>query len=615
MKTRARNLIWAVLLLAGLTAVKPATTPGPLQALGAGTLAAQTVRQTEVAQFLEARRAINAEEFARAAELFKKIRTEAITASPRFEADSYYWEAFARYRLGELPEARLLLETLMIGFDEAQPGDGMHRETGRLYHDARTLEFEIRGQLASTGDAGDAEALLREAEATLDASSGMPGFRVMPMEVAGNIVSLPVAIADLRGHADTAVSEAHAQADTVAAEAHAQADALTAEAHGRADSEQAPPDSLGQTSVEPVAPVYGRNLAAYQQQLADYQRQADQVLRYEWQLAEYQEAARAAAQEQAACPDASVQLAALEALMRFEINRVQELDKVLRRMDECSRKLHERAVYLVGREETRQAEQVLLELIRTYPSDDIRRDAIDELWRFNSWNVFQMLRQLVGRSNDPDTQERAILALRRSSYAPGNDSAAIRTVLISAAARESNGTEVREEAIDALARRAEVAGEHLIQLYASLDSDDLKVSLQNALERKVRINGDEESAAWAYALAFGREESSEVRAEAFGAWAAAPSVTVAYLADLYGELSEPFLKRQTIYAIYQRAGSSPDASAALMDIIASEPDPVVRERGIYWLGRTGSEEAVEFLLEVLGTTPPDTASNRPGGPV
>jgi HEAT repeat protein len=134
-----------------------------------------------------------------------------------------------------------------------------------------------------------------------------------------------------------------------------------------------------------------------------------------------------------------------------------------------------------------------------------------------------------------------------------------------------------------------------------------------------------QTAEWARLVAYDTEVASDVRGAAFSAWAAHPTLTVGYLADLYGELSEAFLKRQAIYAIYQRAGSDSTAPRVLMELIRDEPDQEVRERGIYWLGRTESEEAVDFLLELLrppavdsvvaDSLPPsaiDTLPRRPG---
>src|SRR5512147_2424120 len=57
-----------------------------------------------------ARAALNASNYRNAAELFRRIRDE--QPKSRYVADSYYWEAFARYRSGgsdDLREARRLL--------------------------------------------------------------------------------------------------------------------------------------------------------------------------------------------------------------------------------------------------------------------------------------------------------------------------------------------------------------------------------------------------------------------------------------------------------------------------------------------------------------------------
>ncbi|MXX79140.1 MAG: HEAT repeat domain-containing protein, partial [Gemmatimonadales bacterium] len=547
MNNRVRHLTWTGLLLAGLTIVDAAPARDALPVLGAGALAGQTVRQEEVARFLEARRAINAEEFERAVALFQAVRTESPIVTPRFEPDSYYWEAFARYRLGDLAEARLLLEILMVGFPEARPpearqGSRPAREAGRLYHDARALGFEIRSQLASQGDADDAERLLREAEETLDISATTPGFRVMPMEVAGRTVTLPVRVADLTTLPDSVA-----------------ADSL-ADAQGEPDP-QDPQDA--DDYLQRLAESSER-LTDFERQVADYQRLASDVdlLRVDWQRAEYQEALRAASQERGTCDDVSVQLAALEAVMRYEINRMQVLRGVLARDDECSVRLHEEAVGLIAREGTGDAEDVLLGIIETHSERSVRRHALQEMWRFKSWDAYQVLKQTLEDSDDYALQSDAIEALRRSAYEGTTTGAAwmqygLRNgavnALVDAALDDSKSESIRSAAIRAVGRRDDVQAAAFIPLYERLDSDVLKGSVFWAVQRKVREEEDMETAAWARSVAFDAEESEDVREEAFTAWAGHPTVTVAYLADLYEEISEPFLKMQAIYAIFERA--------------------------------------------------------------
>lgn len=607
MNHRKTNLMTVGLALIALAAVDAAPPAELLPFLGAEALSAQdstTVlppqnSRQEARLFLEARRAMNAEDFERAATLFAAVRDSRAGIYARYVPDAYYWEAFTRYRQGDLEDARVLLEMVMVGHEEAQ----MH---GRLYADVRNLRLEIQSRLASGGDPGQAEELLRTAEATLEAE---PDFRVM--------LAAPVITP-----AEITVETSEGGAYSLLADSLAVALQPVADAAGRPSA----------ASPEALLADYARQAEEVAEVLADYERQVEeaaanvaayerQAANYDWQRAEYQERLRAAGQEQQACEDVSVRLAALQAVMRYEVNRVQVLREVLARDDECSLRLQEEAAGLVGREGTDEALRVLLNLTQSppigHPRESVRRHALQELWRFDSPNAFAVLRRTLANSDDRRLQRDAIDGLRRMQYTKNsigldNGPTQIEDALINAALKASNEQRVRSAAIYALSRREEVEAGVFIPIYEELDSDDLKEDLLGAVGRKVPEKEDMETAAWARSIAFDVTESADVRNAAFDAWAAHPTVTVAYLADMYKELSEPFLKRQAIFAIYQRAGADPSAPTVLMELIRNEPDPEVRERGIYWLGNTESEAAVEFLLEILGTAPPDTVSHRPG---
>ncbi|WP_419950439.1 HEAT repeat domain-containing protein [Candidatus Palauibacter sp.] len=639
MNSPKRKLMAIGLALLGVTAVNAATPTGSLPVLGVGALAAQEREavasprnaREEGTMFLEARRAMNAEDFERAAELFAAIRTSRVSSLySRYVPDAYYWEAFARYRQGDLEEARILLETVMVGHSEAQ-------SHGRLYADVRNLHLEIQSQLASGGDADALEQVLRDAEATLDPSPTRAAFRVMPMEVGGRMVSLPVRVADLEAHADSVaadsahvearadwmISELYSRADTMLAEGNAGADATVAEANARVDELAAAlrgqASSTGQVQeyvrqaaerqLEALqAAEYGRQAVEYERLAAEYELQAAE---YDWQRAEYQEAARIQEQGQEACEDVSVQLAALGAVMRYdEVTRMQVLRDVLAREDACSMRLHEEAVGLVGRQGTDEAEDVLLRVIETHSERSVRRAALQELWRFDSTDAFTRLQSTLRDSDDDALKGDAIEGLRRSRFEAG--ATAIQNALVGAAIDRSNDYGVRRSAIYALRLRDHVEAGVFIPIYERIESEDLKEYLLSQMAMKVRAKEDMETAAWARSVAFNPEESSGVRSEAFSAWAAHPTVTVVYLRNLYGELTEAFLKRQAIYAIYQRTESDASVPAVLMELIRNETDEEVRERGIYWLGRTESEDAVDFLLELLRPPASDTTLRRPG---
>src|SRR5512143_2996496 len=101
-----------------------------------------------------ARAALNASNYRSAADLFRRIRDE--QPKSRYVADSYYWEAFARYRLGggdNLRESRRLLAEQQSRFPKAATSG-----------DAATLRTRVEGQLAQLGDADAARRVSVAAE-------------------------------------------------------------------------------------------------------------------------------------------------------------------------------------------------------------------------------------------------------------------------------------------------------------------------------------------------------------------------------------------------------------------------------------------------------------------
>ena len=72
------------------------------------------------------------------------------------------------------------------------------------------------------------------------------------------------------------------------------------------------------------------------------------------------------------------------------------------------------------------------------------------------------------------------------------------------------------------------------------------------------------------------------------------------------------MRERIFYALYRKVGQSEDEAvkteivAKMIELARMEPDSEVRERAVYWLGRTGSPTAVDFLLELLRGPPPDT---------
>lgn len=116
-----------------------------------------------------ARAALNSSNYRSAADLFRKLRDQ--QPKSRYVADSYYWEAFARYRLGggeELREARRLLSYQQDKYPKAATNG-----------DASALRTRVEGQLAQLGDAEAARRVSVAAESAAPGSSsgGSAGSR------------------------------------------------------------------------------------------------------------------------------------------------------------------------------------------------------------------------------------------------------------------------------------------------------------------------------------------------------------------------------------------------------------------------------------------------------
>ena len=110
-----------------------------------------------------ARVALNANDFLRAAELFSRIHTEARFRGSEYRAISYYYDAFARSRVGgraQLQRARTAL-------------DAMRREHATAWNDQRdaaALLTRIEAELARQGEVAAA----REVRASADAATRDP---------------------------------------------------------------------------------------------------------------------------------------------------------------------------------------------------------------------------------------------------------------------------------------------------------------------------------------------------------------------------------------------------------------------------------------------------------
>lgn len=300
-----------------------------------------------------------------------------------------------------------------------------------------------------------------------------------------------------------------------------------------------------------------------------------------------------------------MQQEALTSVLRLvETDRIPILRGVIDRDDECSANLRVYAVGRLAREGTAEAERELISVAAAHPDRAARRAAVSGLRRFDTPTALAALVNVLARSNDAEMQEAAILGLRRS------ENAGARNALAAFAADASKPEGLREDAIVALGRRDDVEAGALIGIYAALETAKLKTAVIDRLRRRAE-NGSKEAETWLFGLAFDANETDRIRSKALDAWARSPSLELSGLVEAYNRLGDPDLRERIFYALYRKAGRSKGEAKAeavrkMVELARLEPDPEVRERAVSWPGRTGSPEAVEFLLELLRGPQRDT---------
>ena len=112
------------------------------------------VQQEAEAAYRAAREALNRSQFEHAIQQFRLVR-DSYPAS-QYVGDTFYWQAFALYRLEELKQALQLIDTQLESFPDA-----------RTTQEARELQLRLQSLLGQRGDARAAQRALVQAERVL----------------------------------------------------------------------------------------------------------------------------------------------------------------------------------------------------------------------------------------------------------------------------------------------------------------------------------------------------------------------------------------------------------------------------------------------------------------
>ena len=151
--------------------------------------AASVTAQDADDAYRDARRALNRQEFTAAIDAFQALRRDYPDA--RYVADSYYWEAFALERSGELQGAVAAVDTLLREHPEAATAG-----------DARALRIRACSELARRGDGECAQLILETVRdpARLDEATRMAAVNALLNMRADRAIPIAAQVATNRGH-------------------------------------------------------------------------------------------------------------------------------------------------------------------------------------------------------------------------------------------------------------------------------------------------------------------------------------------------------------------------------------------------------------------------------
>ena len=613
MRIQTRNLGCAGLALAALLASDVTVmTAGSLPGSEAKYLSAQETeernQQDEERMFLEARRALNQEDYDRAAELFQALRTKYHTGlGGRFVADSYYWEAFGRYREGDLGEALALLDLASVqkeGRQHVHLGAGAYGN-GRLYRDIRDLRHRIQRQLAEQGDPGAAEEVLRRSEAVLaDTAAFAPdsaAFREMQRDTEALMREIRESTQEelqrMRRASDDAIEQYREWYDsTDVREALRQRELMVQLAE--AEAAQLARQQMAETLVDSAATANPWGLRMYRGPEGEQMFVNERG--FEFSLAELSRHLGVGYNQLLSgidihpeCEDALIQQEALTSLLRLETDRMPTVRSMLDRKDECSAHLRYMAVNWLAQEGTDEAWDVLTDVARDHADTQTRRWAVTNLARFETPETAEILIDVLRESDDREMQDAAIKGLYRHQSDEATEA------LVEFAADGSKADELRQEAVSLVAHH--IAPGSARTLFERLDSEAVKLSLLEVLAP--RGHGEEAIGKWLREVGMSRSHSNNVRRRAMVAWGWLSLVDLDLVNSAYQELADPEFRDQVLYALYLRAEEDKENADAIIDkmieLARAETDPEVRKRAVYWLGRTGSERAAAFLQEIL----------------
>jgi hypothetical protein len=280
-------------------------------------------------------------------------------------------------------------------------------------------------------------------------------------------------------------------------------------------------------------------------------------------------------------------IAALNALMQMDAERAMPiLKKVLARRDTCSASLREQAVFIVSQKRTPETANILMDVARSDPDQDVREKAV--FWLSQVPGSTGLLEEILKGSGDENIKEKALFSLSQQNEPRAQQA------LRDFATRESENSDLREKAIFWLGQNhSKDNTEFLRSLYSRLTNEDLKEKILFSLSQQKGAGNEQ----WLMNIALNPKEDIELRKKALF-WAGQSGVAISEMSQLYDRMGDSEMREQIIFVLSQRQ-SDRAAIDKLFDIAKNEKDPELRKKAIFWLGQSHDPRVQQFLIDLI----------------
>jgi hypothetical protein len=285
--------------------------------------------------------------------------------------------------------------------------------------------------------------------------------------------------------------------------------------------------------------------------------------------------------------DSDDRIAALNALLQMDAERAMPiLQKVLARRDPCSVALRRKAVFLVSQKRTPETANILMNVARSDPDQEVREQAV--FWLSQVPGSTGLLEEILKGNGDESIKEKALFSLSQQNEPRAQQ------ILRDFALRDAESEDLRDKAIFWLGqRRSSENTEFLRALYSRLANQDLREKVLFSLSQQ-RGAGNEQ---WLMNIALNPKEDIELRKKALF-WAGQSGVAIPELSKLYDRMADSEMKEQVIFVLSQRQ-SDRTAMDKLFDIAKNEKDAELRKKAIFWLGQSRDPRVQQFLLDLI----------------